>query len=222
MVYFCDKKRCLFIGVLMLLLLGSPSIVRSQDTYYAEFGINGGGAFALGDANGVLFKNLEPVAGAYIKYKFNGRYELKAQLDGGFVGVGVVNGAYRKTHVIDFKVLGEFNFFNFGGKFYDDHWSWISPYITLGIGVAIFERQAAPAIPMGVGVKIKLSDRVNVGASWIATKLLGNDAFDGIDDPIGLNAGIWNNRDWYSSVQLSLSFGFVKICKPCHNGVVHF
>lgn len=118
-------------------------------------------------------------------------------------------------------VMGEFNFFNFGAKYYANNWSWIAPYITAGFGGVYFDGKIAPTVPMGIGVKIKLSDRMNMGAYWVASKIL-DDRFDGVDDPIGLNAGVWNNRDWYSSVQVYLSLSFAKICKPCRNGVVHF
>ena len=46
-----------------------------------------------------------------------------------------------------------------------------------------------------------------------------DDDFDNIDNPRGLNKGVLINNDWYSKINLSLSFDFWRICPTCHSGL---
>ncbi len=211
----------IYVVILLIFFVLLPAKNYAQEVFYAEAGFGGGGAFSLGDANGILFKNLQPFGSVFFKYKFNGYLELKANLEGGYVGVSDIAGIKEKSKTIGCQVMGEFNFFNWAVKRYEEHYSWVAPYITLGAGMVYFDGQAAFTVPMGLGVKFKLHDRVNVGAFWTVSKVM-SDNFDGIDNPLGLNAGFWNNRDWYSSAQIYISFNFIKICAPCRNGNVSF
>ncbi len=213
--------KYLIISLLLIICGLTPSKVCAQDTFFAEMGVGGGGAFSLGDINGILFKNLKPYGSVFFKYKFNGYLELRTQIEGGLVGVSDLEGYKKHSTTLSAQVLAEYNFFNFGSKTYNEYYSWAAPYIFAGLGVVFFEEHAAMAVPMGIGGKFRLSSRVNVGLCWTASKVLHDD-FDGVDDPIGLNKNFWNNRDWYSSAQVWISFNFLKICAPCRNGVAYF
>ena len=169
------RKHIRLTGIVLFLTIAAAPALRGQDTYYAEVGISGGGGFSLGDVNGILFRWMEPAAGAYIKYKINGHYAVTANFEGGWSGVGRVDGQYRRTQFFTLEALGEFNFF----------------------------------------------DRLTMGAMWTVAKVL-NDGFDYVDDPIGLNKGFWNNRDWNSTLKVFFGFNFAKICTPCRDGRVKF
>ena len=195
--------------------------ISAQEIYFCGIGVGGGGAFYLGDANGVLLNNMRPSGEVFFRYKFNGHYALKAQVDLGVAGIGKVEGVFRETVFTSISLGGEFNFFKFGAKYYEPYSYDITPYVYLGVGVALFNGTVAPTIPMAIGAKWKLADRLNMGLTWQVSKLF-SDNFDGIDNPLGLNKGIWVNRDWNSTLILSISFNFLKICAPCRNGVIHF
>ena len=81
--------------------------------YYMEVGALGGGSFYLGDVNTKLFNKTMATGGAFLKYKFNGRWESKFQTTSGMAGIGDVGGKEVKTFFADAALIAEFNFFNF-------------------------------------------------------------------------------------------------------------
>lgn len=194
----------------------SANNLCSQDTFFAEIGVTGGCGFVLGDQNSTLFNWVEPLGGLYGKYKFNGFYELKLQLDGGVLGINNIDNQRLRINYFSTQLLGEFNFFNYGVKHWEAYDSWASPAIVAGVGVIGFEGGASFFIPFGVGGKFKLNNRTNVGCYWMMNKLF-NDSLDYSKDPYGLNASIFSNRDWYSTLQVFVSINFYKICAPCRN-----
>lgn len=208
------KRRVLFVMIWLL-----AYNVCAQDVFYGEVGVTAGAGFVLGDVNNMLFNHMQPVGGLMLKYKFNGHYELRGQIEGGVLGVGYVDEKFRSLPYGALQVLGEFNFFNYGAKRWEAYRSWVTPAIVTGLGMMVCNGHVTPLLPMGIGVKFKLSNRVNMGAYWMVTKTF-SDAIDYVDNPIGLNQGVWNNRDWYSTAQIYLSINFYKICAPCRNGVV--
>lgn len=203
----------------LYLLLSLPTLaVAADDVFYCEAGATCGCGFVLGDVNGILFRTVEPLGGAFLKYKFNGHYELRLQMDGGYLGVSADKESRVRTGYFGAQVVGEFNFFNYGAPRWEAYRSWVTPTVIAGIGMIGFKGHVAATVPLGLGVKFKLSNRINVGAYWMVSKVF-SDAVDYVDDPIGLNRGFWNNRDWYSTAQIYLSVNFYKICAPCRNGV---
>lgn len=210
-----------FIKRAFLYLLISLSVVSvsAQDVFYCEAGLTGGCGFVLGDVNGILFNRVEPLGGAFLKYKFNGHYELRLQVDGGFLGVSSsADGGRIRSRYVGTQILGEFNFFNYGARRWEAYRTWVSPTVVAGLGVLYFNGNVTASVPVGLGLKFKLSNRINAGLYWTVAKTF-SDAVDYVDDPIGLNRGFWNNRDWYSTAQIYLSVNFYKICAPCRNGV---
>ena len=191
---------------------------KGGNVYFCEFGLSGGCGFVLGDVNGMLFNYVQPVGGAYFRYKFNGHWEIRVQGEGGYLGVQDVDLDSRRNLFGGLQVVGEFNFFNYGVQRWAEYRTWVTPSLALGLGFIGFNGGFAATVPMGIGIKFKLSDRVNMGAYWMVTKAF-TDKLDYVDDPIGLNKGFWNNRDWYSTAQIYISINFLKFCAPCRNGV---
>lgn len=208
------------IKIFLLLVIFSVTAnnVKSQDTFYGEMGFTGGCGFILGDTNDFLFQYSKPVGGLYTKYKINGRWEARLQLDGGFLGYDKgLNSGY-----VGLQALGEFNFFNYGVKKWEADYSWFSPCLVAGLGVVLFDLSGKPkftmTLPMGVGMKFKLNNRTNLGFYWTVSKVF-SDKMDNTPNPNGEYGKFWNNQDWYSTAQVFLSFNFYKICAPCRNGV---
>jgi hypothetical protein len=207
-----------YIYILFVTLWFTVDIAKAQDTFYGEFGLTGGGGFILGDTNDFLFQYAQPLGGLYAKYKINGRLETRLQLDGGILGYA----KDQKSIYGGLQVLGEFNFFNYGVKRWESDYSWVSPCLVVGLGIVAFDLGGKPkatiTVPMGVGVKFKLSNRVNAGAYWTVAKAF-SDKLDDTPNPNGIYGKFWNNQDWYSTAQVFLSFNFYKICAPCRDGV---
>ena len=186
--------------------------------YYMEVGALGGGSFYLGDVNTKLFNKTMATGGAFLKYKFNGRWESKFQTTSGMAGIGDVGGKEVKTFFADAALIAEFNFFNFAVMSLEPGASNISPYIFAGLGVSYFNDNVAPIVPMGLGVKWRFAKRWNLGAYWSFQKTLWNDNFDLVDNPLNLPKSMWNNNDWYSTAALYISFDFWEICSSCKDG----
>ncbi len=209
------KLRRIFLSIVILCITAYSA--KSQDTFYGEVGVTGGGGFVLGDTNDFLFKYTQPVGGVYLKYKINGRWETRLQLDGGLLGYA----SEQKTAYVGLQALGEFNFFNYGVKRWEAHYSWFTPSLLAGLGVVTYNLENGPkftaTVPLGLGVKFKLSNRINLGAYWMVTKVF-SDKLDASPNPNGEFGKFWNNQDWYSTAQISLSLNFYKICAPCRRG----
>lgn len=204
--------------LLFVILCVTANSVKAQDTFYGEVGLTGGCGFVLGDTNDFLFQYTQPLGGLYAKYKFNGRFEARLQLDGGLLGYDKeLNSGY-----VGLQALGEFNFFNYGVKTWEANYSWFSPCLVAGVGVVLFDLGGKPkftmTLPMGLGVKFKLSNRTNAGVYWTVAKAF-SDKMDDTPNPNGVYGKFWNNQDWYSTAQVFLSVNFYKICAPCRNGV---
>lgn len=126
-----------------------------------------------------------------------------------------------KSTVYDLGARVEFNFFNYGiGETYKRLKRW-SPYLTVGIGMSLSssgeETSVAPNIPMGVGLKFKLSPRVNIGAEFTMTKVFG-DKVDGplLNDLNTIKTAFYKNTDWYSRLTIGISYEFGQRCETCH------
>ncbi len=204
--------------LLLVILCITANSVKSQDTFYGEFALTGGCGFVLGDTNDFLFKYSQPLAGAYLKYKFNGRWEARLQIDGGFLGYD----EELSMSYTGLQALGEFNFFNYGVKKWEADYSWFSPCLLAGLGAVVYDfgdnTKFGLTLPIGVGLKFKLASRVNVGMYWTVAKVF-SDKMDNMPNPNGSYGKFWNNQDWYSTAQIYLSFNFYKICAPCRNGI---
>ena len=210
-----NLKKFFFLFVILCL---TAINAKAQDRFYGEIGVTGGCGFVLGHTNNFLFQYSQPLGGMYAKYKANGRWEARLQVDGGTLGYA----ENKKTGYLGLQALGEFNFFNYGVKKWEDGYSWFSPSLVAGLGIIAYDISGKPkftaTLPMGLGLKFKLNNRVNVGAYWMVSKVF-SDKLDGASNPNGEYGKFWNNQDWYSTAQIYLSFNFYKICAPCHNGV---
>ena len=78
-------------------------------------------------------------------------------------------------------------------------------------------------IPMGIGVKYKLADRINVGGEW-TMRFTSSDRLDvtnaegvQLDDPYGINSKGLKNKDSYSWLMLYVSYDMFPKYRRCNN-----
>ena len=72
-------------------------------------------------------------------------------------------------------------------------------------------------VPLGLGVKYKLGERLNLGVEWRVHFSL-SDKLDGMADPYGIrSSGLFKNTDCYSALQLTLTYSFMSKCRTCNN-----
>ncbi|MBD5256813.1 MAG: porin family protein [Bacteroides sp.] len=221
--------RNLFIFMAAAVSLISASAQEAK--YKWDVGVAAGMSGYIGDANGGFpFRHPGAAVSVLGRYNFNTRLALRAQaglqtISGNTADMDNVlpgNAQYKfNTSVFDFGVKGEFNFFPYGiGETYK-RLRRCTPYATVGIGVAVGGSKgngaAAFALPLGVGVKYKLSERCNLGAEWTFTKTF-SDKIDSkeLTDLYLIKSSFIKNTDWLSTLTVSITYEFGERCEVCN------
>ena len=68
---------------------------------------------------------------------------------------------------------------------------------------------------LGIGVKYKIKERLNVGFEFTMRKSFG-DKLDGLSDLYGVKHTFAKNTEWYSMALFTLTWEFSKRCTKCH------
>jgi opacity protein-like surface antigen len=201
-----------------------------ESVYKFELGPAIGFSGYLGDANtSSLYAHPGFAGGAIFRYLMSPRWDVRgnftvATLSGNSADMTNVlpdNASYEfSSTVYDLGARIDFNFFNYGiGETYRKLRRW-TPYLTLGMGMSLISCEGTRAtfnIPMGVGLRYKLKQRLNLGLEWCMTKAF-SDKVDGavLNDLYGIKSSFAKNTDWYSTVMVSLTFEFGERCKSCY------
>ncbi len=210
-----------------LITLASVTSVFAQDTYRYEVGGGIGMSGYIGDASTNIMKHPGWAAGGIFRYVIDRRWSLKANLivaniGGRSDGIVYPGGAVYEFNstLYDAGAQMEFNFFNFGIGSKYMNLKRITPYLTVGLGGTFATPDVggnafAIVLPMGVGVKYKWKERLNLGLEFTMRKSFG-DGLDGLSDLNGIRHSFAKNTDWYSVLMVSVTYEFGKRCKVCH------
>ena len=212
---------------ILLVMLAAASVAQAQEYRY-EVGPALGVSGYLGDVNRAnMYKHPGIVGGGIFRYNHNTRWAFKANLlyasisgnSASDTNVFPGGETYKFTsHLVDLGVQAEFNFFHFGIGAKYKNYKRITPYMTLGLGAtAAFcnGTHMTMNLPLGIGVKYKLKDRLNLGFEFTMRKAFG-DKIDGITDLNGNTHGFLKNTDWYSAAMFTVTYEFSKRCTKCH------
>ena len=219
-------KKSLLIMLLMLLAIHVPAVAQ-QHKY--EVGPSLGMTGYLGEGNnGNLFKHPSFTVGGLFRYAHNSRWAFKANLN--YANIRGDSKSDENTYpdgqtysftsnLIDLGLTAEFNFLNFGrGPAYKKYKP-ISPYMVAGVGFVFAicngHNQASFTIPLGIGVKYKFKDRLNLAFEFTMRKEF-SDRIDGLSDLHGIKHSFGKNTDWYSLAAFSVSYEFGKRCIKCN------
>lgn len=220
-------KRVLFSVLLSTIAVGLSA--QEDPEYRAEVGGGIGLVSYQGDFNGNLFKDVQPMFTILGRYKFNPRMALAMN-----ISIGKIKGTSRnaKTYypltedidfnhgLVDVGFRYEYNFWPYGtGREYRGAQR-LTPYIYIGLGATFVKpekTEVALNLPIGVGVKYKVAERMNLALEW-TMHFTGSDMLDGVKDPYGIkSSGIFKNTDCYSHLRLSLTYDLWAKCKTCNN-----
>lgn len=223
-------------GLLSILLLVAAVPTQAQDDveYRMEVGAGAGLVSYLGDFNGSVVKNMQPMGSLVWRWVLNPRMALRAKgsygkLKGSSADVqtyypDMQAKPYEFNHSLgDLGVTFEYNFWSYGtGRDYRGA-KRLTPFIFGGVGgtyVSGGPKDVWTAhVPLGLGVKYKLGDRVNIGLEWAAHFSL-SDKLDGVVDPyLVKSSGLFKNTDGYSTLLVTLTYSFQAKCRTCHNDV---
>lgn len=220
--------------LLTLLMVASALSLRAQDEpeYRMEIGAGAGMMGYLGDFNGSLTKDLQPMGSVVARYNFNPYMGLKlsgsyGKLKGSSADVKTYYPDYQEqtyefnNSLVDVSLTYELNFLPYGtGRDYLGA-KRLTPFVFAGIGATYASGGGNNAftanVPLGLGVKYKAGKRLNVGLEW-ALHLSLSDKLDGVKDPYYVeSSGAFKNTDCYTTLQLTVTYSFMAKCRTCHN-----
>jgi hypothetical protein len=230
-----NKTRKLKEKIIILFLIVCSTAVAQEYKYEIGGGI--GGSMYMGDANqSSLFQGWNPALDVVFRRNFNFRWALKADLM-----MGKITGNTENTKNVfpdfaqtsfsrSFYQLGgqmEFNFLPYSDQFAYLNTSRLSPYIFSGLGLTLApggtETFFGLNLPLGIGVKYKMRNRINLGLEFAVHKLFG-DAFDAPDkegfnlnNPYNIQSGFFKNKDWYNTLTFSITWDFGPNNRDCSN-----
>lgn len=197
-----------------------------------EIGAGVGMVAYEGDFNGSILKNMQPMASAVWRYNFNPYMGLKAngtfgKLKGSSADVSTYYPDMAATpykfsnSVVDVGVVYEYNFWPYGtGRDYRGAQR-LTPFVFGGVGATYVSGGGNSVftanVPLGLGLKYKVADRLNLGIEWGMHFSL-SDELDGQKDPYHVeSSGMFKNTDCYSALQITLTYSFMAKCRTCHN-----
>lgn len=221
-------------GLVTLLMLCATLTASAQqdDEYLMEIGGGVGMVSYQGDFNGKITSGMQP-AGAivwrrllnpYMGFRVTG---MMGKLKGDATRVETyypdeTTRVYSfDRSLTDVSVTYEYNFWPYGtGRDYRGA-KRLTPFVFGGIGATYVsggEKKVFTAnVPIGLGIKYKLKERLNVGLEWSMHFSL-SDELDGMADPYGIKStGAFKNTDCYSGLMLTLTYSFKSKCRTCNN-----
>lgn len=219
---------CLFVFICICISSGAQE-------YKYEIGGMAGFSMYMGDANKTnFFSGWHPSFGAVFRKNMNFRWAMKADLL-----MGKISGDTQNTDNVFFNdgtVSFDRTFYELGGQMefnflpYSDKYSYlqtskISPYILGGLGLTYAggdETFFSPNLSLGIGVKYKIKNRLNLGVEYSFRKLF-SDGFDApdkdgfhLDNPYDIKSGFMKNKDWYTIFMFSVTWDFGLNERPCN------
>lgn len=222
-------KTVLIIAFSLLVLLGAGA--QDEYEYKMEIGVGAGTVSYEGDFNGSIVKNMQPSASLILRRVFNPYMGLKldvmyGKLKGSSADVDTYYPDYADNPIefsntlLDAGLTFEYNFWPYGtGREYRGA-KRFTPFVFLGIGATYVtgdgENAFTANVPIGLGVKYKIGNRLNLGLEW-AMHFSLSDKLDGVEDPYGIeSSGLFKNTDCYSALKLTLTYSFMPKCKICN------
>ena len=223
------------ITVIAVMLTTVATQAQTDPEYRAEIGAGVGLMAYVGDFNSSLTKNMQPMGLLLGRYRFNPRMglalnigygKLKGSSEGlatwypGISEEGAATVEFNNS-AVDVGLRFEYNFWPYGtGREYRGA-KRLVPYIAVALGATYVSGDGnnvfTANVPMGVGVKYKIADRLNLGLEWAMSFTL-NDKLDGVADPYGIkSSGAFKNTDCYNVIRLSVTYDIMAKCKTCNN-----
>jgi len=220
-----------WLATLLFVALPYGAMAQGDPLYLMEAGGTLGLVTYLGDFNAGIFRGAQPMGGLVLRRVINpymhlrlaalrGKKKGRPQATAPFSPAYAASPYHFNRRLVDVGVAYEYNFWPYGtGRDYRGAQP-LTPYIMGGLGlthVSGSEKSVATAnLSLGVGVKYKLAERLNLGLEW-AMHFATSDKLDGVADPYTVGSvGMFKNKDGYSALSLSLTYSFMPKCRTCN------
>ena len=175
--------------------------------------------------------NYRPAGNLFYRLNFSPVVAIRASFHTGYLHanennskrpVSAARGAMFTTLITEAALMAEYNFFNFRGRKDDRR---LSPYLTAGIGIFNSKKTKATntstneyialCLPVGIGLKYKLTRQWNLGFEFVARKTY-TDRIDGISSlSLGTHeTGNLFDKDWYYYTGFIVSYTFYGVKCP--------
>ncbi len=221
-------------GLLMMMACSARLSAQDDVQYKMELGGALGAGFGLTDINSRFYGNVSVSGGAVARFLLNPRMAVKTAIT--YIGIkgntGDVSGFYPNESVgsvssgpLDYSYSGgvydlsatyELNFLPYGFLRGFEGYSRITPYVQLGFGLVYATSGAFTVnLPIGVGVKYKLTRRLNIGLDWLM-HFTPSDKLDGLAAPTGIPSSGFRNKDHYSTTLVTLTYDLFPKCVNCN------
>ena len=223
-------RKLLYIAMLLVMAV-TQTVAQTDPIYRREIGGGIGVTNYIGDFNGSLTKNFQPEVTLLYRRNLSPWQGFKVDaswttLKGNSKDVTTYYPDYQTEHysfsntMIDLNVCYEYNFWPYGTGYDYRGAKPLVPFVFIGLGATVATGNGTTAatanLPIGLGMKYKMSERVNLGVEWGMHFSL-SDKLDGIKDPYYVqSSGIFKNTDCYSSLRVTLTYSFSAKCPTCN------
>ena len=224
-------QKSWIVALLLLTATSSTALAQEDPEYRLELGGGVGLISYQGDFSSSLSKNAQLLFAAVAKYRFNPRMDIALRISNGKLKGNAdnlktwypetIDREYSFSHsTTDVCLTYEYNFWPYGtGREYKGAVP-LTPYIALGLGMTFTSTKNGGVnstnFPLGLGVKYKVAERVNLSAEWMMHFTM-SDKIDGVEDPYGIaHSGMFKNCDSYSTLQVAVTYDLWAKCKTCN------
>lgn len=207
--------------ILVVFFISLNSLVFAQGLYVAELGAHGGISYFFGDVQHKPF-DIKPDFGATLRYLINNRLSLMADYNHSYIwgdytmrvdNIHVPNVTLnQQINALDF--LFAFNFFDYGRLDYLLNSSNHTFYMFTGVGLMHLHHDHSVhfSLPVGVGYKVKITDRIHFNAQW-THRLMFGDNLEGnpkLNNPLGIKGTNFLNNDQFGTATVGFSVGLLR------------
>lgn len=223
--------RKILLAILLVWITAARMSAQDDPQYRMEIGAGVGLLTYEGDFNGNVFGHMQPLGTVQGRYNFDPYKALRlgvsfGKLKGSSSNAKTYYPDYNEAPfnfsntLVDMSLVFEYNFWPYGtGRDYRGA-KRLTPFVFGGLGATFVKGDGKNVftgnVPIGIGVKYKMSERLNVGLDW-AIHFSLSDELDGVKDPYGIkSSGPFKNTDCYSALELTLTYSFSAKCRTCN------
>ena len=221
--------------ILSFLVAAALGVHAQEDTFYRlELGGGIGAGFSLNDYNSRFFGSPGVGLSGVARFPLNPRSAIKTRLGFQTLSGNAANvddfypanpdqsGEERLARkmsgaIIDAAGMFELHFLPYGWVQGYQGYKRLTPYVQFGLGFSYATpgKTFCANIPLGVGVKWKVRERLNLSLDW-TFHFTASDNLDGLSAPHGINSSEFRNKDHYSLTLVSLTYDLSPRCPTCN------